>query len=80
MNCDNCGKQTRTVVPVMDNATRYRVLDDILDMNRPLPRSALTPEQDAAIPWGTHPDDDQFRSWCVDCAEGLQGQEFGTQE
>lgn len=70
--CEKCGKSIRQVVPVMDNAARHRVLDDITDPNRHLPRSALSDEQNAAIPWGTHPDDNQFRSWCVDCAAELQ--------
>jgi hypothetical protein len=68
--CDKCGEPSRLIAPVMNPGNSY-VLDDITDMNRHLPRSALTDEQNAAIPWGTHPDDDEIQTWCIDCVRSL---------
>ncbi len=64
--CNNCGEKTRKIFPVMVKKPR-----GFSDPNRVLPRGALTNEQNAAIPYGEHPDDGAFASWCEECATGL---------
>lgn len=68
--CDVCGEQTSVVVPFMRKPAG-QVLDDITNMDRHLPRSALSDEQNEAIPWGTHPDDDRFGQACVPCGNRM---------
>lgn len=65
MKCDGCGHSLvgRKAYPVLAK------LGKPFDENRPIPRSAMTPEQSAAIPWGEHPDDDRFKTVCEDCRE-----------
>lgn len=62
--CHNCGKETRTLCPVYVGKVGSTFGPD----DRVVSRQAMTPEQDAAIPWGEHPDDGDFAGWCASCA------------
>jgi hypothetical protein len=63
--CEHCGKSTRTLYPIMVKAPESPA--EAMAMSRVLPRSALE-ALDIDLPWGEHPDDNQFEAWCESCA------------
>lgn len=63
--CDNCGKSTRELVPVLNPAKNFSA-SKAFDPDRIIPRSALGGMP--WIAWGEHPDDDNFQTWCRRCA------------
>ena len=65
--CQNCGEPTRRVVPVY-KPSRPQTVAAAFAPDRVLPRLALTDEQNAAIPYGEHPDDGSIQAWCEGCA------------
>jgi hypothetical protein len=62
--CDKCNRPTRTIYPYVREAA---TIAEAFDPNRILPRSALSPEQNAVIPWGEHPDDNTLGQMCERC-------------
>lgn len=72
--CDRCDQPTRTVVPVLAAGREMGVAEV---ENRPLPRAALQALGWPEPPWGEHPDDNMFESWCEDCAQELAASRRG---
>jgi hypothetical protein len=65
--CQNCGAPTCRVIPIYKPSSPQTVAAAFAS-GRVLPRSALTNEQNAAIPWGEHPQDNDIQTWCEECA------------
>lgn len=67
--CEVCGQEAREVVPFLRANRSVYAFPNPYSV---LPRSALTDEQNAAIPWGSHPDDDRFGTACPACATSMR--------
>lgn len=71
IKCDECGRPARTVYPYV---RRDAAAVKFMHQDRALSRLALyvlDPAMEASIPWGQHPDDDQFGTACEACAREM---------
>lgn len=65
--CDRCGKEARSLAPVLARAPGGFLPDPELVLSR----QAMSPESDAALAHGDHPDDGRYQSWCPDCVRQI---------
>lgn len=71
---DHCRQLHRQVRPVLNSDRDYSAAH-AFDESRAVPRSALSDEANAAIPWGDHPDDGMFTTVCTACGRDLAARE-----